>query len=246
MLAFWAGRCSSDIRDELIQSWQNDTELDIQNKRVDIRNTKGRIVYQEKFLRSRFCICPGAPHVHGARIAEAIHYGCVPGEVSSLDFSGLFLWKNCFLQFLLLSSFVCLSAVILSDYSVLPFNDILDWRKFSVVIKEKDVHQLKNILKNITDEKYRSLQNHAIKVRRKFPSALVFEIHSPEFVSWTFFTVNYLISFIPCYHESDPEALPVEFTVCKTRHIPYDDVWAVAAPPCCEVWTGWQRNTFHQ
>ncbi|KAJ6733781.1 EXOSTOSIN HEPARAN SULFATE GLYCOSYLTRANSFERASE -RELATED [Salix koriyanagi] len=110
VLAFWAGRCSSDIRDELIQSWQNDTDLDIQNKRADVRNTKGRIVYQEKFLRSRFCICPGAPHVHGARIAEAIHYGCVP--------------------------------VILSDYSVLPFNDILDWRKFSVVIKEKDVHQL--------------------------------------------------------------------------------------------------------
>ncbi|KAJ6289318.1 hypothetical protein OIU76_025183 [Salix suchowensis] len=136
VLAFWAGRCSSDIRDELIQSWQNDTELDIQNKRVDIRNTKGRIVYQEKFLRSRFCICPGAPHVHGARIAEAIHYGCVP--------------------------------VILSDYSVLPLNDILDWRKFSVVIKEKDVHQLKNILKNITDEKYRSLQNHAIKIQKHF------------------------------------------------------------------------------
>ncbi|KAJ6419205.1 hypothetical protein OIU84_029340 [Salix udensis] len=136
VLAFWAGRCSSDIRDELIQSWQNDTELDIQNKRVDIRNTKGRIVYQEKFLRSRFCICPGAPHVHGARIAEAIHYGCVP--------------------------------VILSDYSVLPFNDILDWSKFSVVIKEKDVHQLKNILKNITDEKYRTLQNHAIKIQKHF------------------------------------------------------------------------------
>ncbi|KAJ6741077.1 hypothetical protein OIU79_001078, partial [Salix purpurea] len=33
VLAFWAGRCSSDIRDELIQSWQNDTDLDIENKR---------------------------------------------------------------------------------------------------------------------------------------------------------------------------------------------------------------------
>lgn len=136
VLAFWAGRCSSDIRDKLIPSWQNDTELDIQNKRIDIRNTKGRIVYQEKFLRSKFCICPGALRVHGARIAEAIHYGCVP--------------------------------VILSDYSVLPFNDILDWRKFSVVIKEKDVHQLKNILNHITDEKYRSLQNQAIKIQKHF------------------------------------------------------------------------------
>ncbi|CAK7355282.1 unnamed protein product [Dovyalis caffra] len=116
LLAFWAGRCSSDIRDKMIQAWQNDTELDIQNEQIDIQNIRGHIAYQEK----------------------------------------------------LQVSFLRLSAVILSDYSVLPFNDILDWRNFSVILKEKDVHRLKKILKRIPDQEYRILQDNTVKVQQHF------------------------------------------------------------------------------
>lgn len=71
-----------------------------------------------------------------------------------------------------LSEIFCLFiAVILSNYYDLPFNDILDWRKFAVILNERDVYQLKQILKNISDAEFVSLHNNLVKV--KFSSALV-------------------------------------------------------------------------
>lgn len=55
-------------------------------------------------------------------------------------------------------------AVILSNYYDLPFNDIIDWRKFTLVLKESDVYQLKQILKDIPDAGFRTLHNNLVKV----------------------------------------------------------------------------------
>jgi hypothetical protein len=57
-----------------------------------------------------------------------------------------------------------LSLVILSDYYNLPFNDVLDWRKFAVVLKERDVYQLKSILKSISQEEFVSLHKSLVQV----------------------------------------------------------------------------------
>lgn len=57
-----------------------------------------------------------------------------------------------------------LFAVILSDYYDLPFNDIINWRKFAVVLKESDVYQLKQILKNISQAEFVALHNNLVKV----------------------------------------------------------------------------------
>jgi hypothetical protein len=54
--------------------------------------------------------------------------------------------------------------VILSNYYDLPFNDILDWRKFAVVLKESDVYQLKQILKKISQDEFVTLHNNLVKV----------------------------------------------------------------------------------
>lgn len=54
--------------------------------------------------------------------------------------------------------------MILSNYYDLPFNDILNWHKFAVVLKEKDVYQLKQILKSITQEEFVKLHNNLVKV----------------------------------------------------------------------------------
>lgn len=62
-------------------------------------------------------------------------------------------------------------AVILSNYYDLPFNDVLDWRKFSVIIKEHDVYQLKSILKDISDAEFISLHNNLVKVKKSFSSS---------------------------------------------------------------------------
>ncbi|KAA8546682.1 hypothetical protein F0562_003087 [Nyssa sinensis] len=74
--------------------------------------------------------------VNSARIADSIHYGCIP--------------------------------VILSNYYDLPFNDILNWRKFSVILKENDVYQLKQILKGIPDAEFVTLHNNLVEVQKHF------------------------------------------------------------------------------
>ncbi|KAK9287277.1 hypothetical protein L1049_015690 [Liquidambar formosana] len=121
-LGFWAGHRNSKIRVILARVWENDTELDIKNDRIN--RATGDLVYQKKFYKTKFCICPGGSQVN--------------------------------------------SALILSDYYDLPFNDVLDWRKFSVIIKEHDVYQLKSILKDISDAEFISLHNNLVKVQKHF------------------------------------------------------------------------------
>ncbi|KAI5582800.1 hypothetical protein BDE02_07G109600 [Populus trichocarpa] len=58
--------------------------------------------------------------------------------------------------------------VIMSDYFDLPFNDILDWKKFSVILKESDVDGLKRILLNIPDQEYQVLQTNTVMVQDHF------------------------------------------------------------------------------
>ena len=77
-LAFWAGRSDSRLKEDLIAIWDNDTEIDIQNSRVDLRAT-GPVVYMEKLYKSKFCLCPHGP-IGSSRIADSIHFGCVPGK----------------------------------------------------------------------------------------------------------------------------------------------------------------------
>ncbi|XP_071707319.1 probable glycosyltransferase At5g03795 [Rutidosis leptorrhynchoides] len=133
-LGFWAGHRNSRIRVILARTWENDTELDISNNRIN--RATGHLVYQKRFYRTKFCICPGGSQVNSARIADSIHYGCIP--------------------------------VILSNYYDLPFNDILDWGKFSVILKEKDVYDLKQILKDISNEQFVTLHNNLVKVQKHF------------------------------------------------------------------------------
>ncbi|XP_057492030.1 probable glycosyltransferase At5g03795 [Actinidia eriantha] len=133
-LGFWAGHRNSKIRVILAQVWQNDTELDISNNRIN--RATGHLVYQKRFYRTKFCICPGGSQVNSARIADSIHYGCIP--------------------------------VILCNYYDLPFNDILDWRKFSVILKENDVYQLKQRLKETSHVEFADLHNNLVKVQKHF------------------------------------------------------------------------------
>lgn len=58
--------------------------------------------------------------------------------------------------------------VIISDNFVPPFFEVLNWDSFSVIIPEKDIPELKNILKGISDEKYKELQYGVRKVQRHF------------------------------------------------------------------------------
>ncbi|XP_078182191.1 putative glycosyltransferase At5g03795 [Carex rostrata] len=75
--------------------------------------------------------------------------------------------------------------VILSDYYDLPFNDILDWSKFSLILKERDVYQLKDILKSVSHDQFVALHNNLVEVQKHF------EWHSPPIPHDTFHMTMY-------------------------------------------------------
>lgn len=58
--------------------------------------------------------------------------------------------------------------VIISDNFVPPFFDILNWDAFSIIIAEKDIPNLKEILISIPEKKYLDMQLAVKKVQRHF------------------------------------------------------------------------------
>jgi hypothetical protein len=58
--------------------------------------------------------------------------------------------------------------VILADHIDLPFSDVLNWDKFSVTVREAEIPNLKKILTEIPDKKYRAMQGSLKSVRKHF------------------------------------------------------------------------------
>ncbi|KAJ1386483.1 Exostosin-like [Sesbania bispinosa] len=58
--------------------------------------------------------------------------------------------------------------VIIADNFVLPFSEVLDWSAFSVVVAEKDIPKLKEILLSIPMRKYLKMQNNVKMVQKHF------------------------------------------------------------------------------
>lgn len=61
----------------------------------------------------------------------------------------------------------CVPVVISDNYS-LPFNDVLDWSKFSVEIPVDKIPDIKKILQEIPHDKYIRMYQNVMKVRRHF------------------------------------------------------------------------------
>lgn len=58
--------------------------------------------------------------------------------------------------------------VIIADNFVPPLDEVLDWSSFSVVVAEKDIPILKNILQEISISQYISLQTNVKKLQKHF------------------------------------------------------------------------------
>ncbi|XP_038709469.1 probable glycosyltransferase At3g42180 isoform X2 [Tripterygium wilfordii] len=63
--------------------------------------------------------------------------------------------------------FGCVPVILYEDYE-LPFGDILDWTKFSVIINKDDAYRVEQILEAIPDSKFSELHNNIRKVQRHF------------------------------------------------------------------------------
>ncbi|KAH7429326.1 hypothetical protein KP509_09G041800 [Ceratopteris richardii] len=58
--------------------------------------------------------------------------------------------------------------VIIADGFVLPFSDVLDWEAFSIRVSEKDIPNLKLILKAVSESKLKEMQERVRQARRHF------------------------------------------------------------------------------
>ncbi|XP_009783538.1 putative glycosyltransferase At5g25310 [Nicotiana tabacum] len=58
--------------------------------------------------------------------------------------------------------------VIIADNFALPFNEVLNWSAFSVVVAEKDIPRLKEILLSIPLRRYQAMQNNVKMLQKHF------------------------------------------------------------------------------
>ncbi|XP_051223232.1 probable glycosyltransferase At3g07620 isoform X2 [Lolium perenne] len=86
--------------------------------------------------------------------------------------------------------------VIIADNFVLPFDDVLDWSTFSVVVPERDVPRLKEILLEIPEGRYVAMQSNVRKVQRHFlwhPKPVKYDIFHMILHSVWFSRVNQVL-----------------------------------------------------
>ncbi|KAG5113187.1 hypothetical protein JHK82_036456 [Glycine max] len=62
---------------------------------------------------------------------------------------------------------VCVPVIISENYS-LPFSDVLNWSQFSIQISVENIPDIKTILQNVTQKKYKKLYRNVRRVRRHF------------------------------------------------------------------------------
>ncbi|CAN1346083.1 Probable glycosyltransferase At3g07620 [Linum perenne] len=61
----------------------------------------------------------------------------------------------------------CVPVLISEDY-VPPFNDVLNWKAFSVQVSVEEIQNLKSILMAIPEERYLDLVSNVRQVKRHF------------------------------------------------------------------------------
>ncbi|KAL8526916.1 hypothetical protein ACS0TY_015967 [Phlomoides rotata] len=89
-LAFYAGAMNSRVRESLVETWGNDSEISIHRSRL-------KTPYSEALLGSKFCIHAKGFEVNTARIGDALYYGCVPiilADHYDLPYADVLNWKT--------------------------------------------------------------------------------------------------------------------------------------------------------
>ncbi len=75
--------------------------------------------------------------------------------------------------------------VVIANYYDLPYADVLDWHKFSIVVPTFDIPLLKEILKSVTPARYSKMHQYVLQVRQHF------QWHTPAREFDAFYMVMY-------------------------------------------------------
>ncbi|XP_025884525.1 probable glycosyltransferase At5g03795 [Solanum lycopersicum] len=89
-LAFFAGAMNSRLRENLIKTWNNDSEIMVHRGRM-------KTPYSEALLNSKYCIHAKGFEINTARIGDALYYGCVPvilADHYDLPYADILNWEN--------------------------------------------------------------------------------------------------------------------------------------------------------
>ncbi|XP_077226077.1 putative glycosyltransferase At5g03795 isoform X2 [Tasmannia lanceolata] len=89
-LAFFAGSINSPVREKLVETWKNDSEISVHFGRLTTP-------YSDQLLGSKFCLHVKGFEVNTARVADALYYGCVPIIIANhydLPFVDILNWKS--------------------------------------------------------------------------------------------------------------------------------------------------------
>ncbi|KAI3791634.1 hypothetical protein L2E82_05493 [Cichorium intybus] len=89
-LAFFAGSINSPVRQKLVETWQNNTQISVHWGHL---NTS----YEAALLDSKFCLHVKGFAVNTARIGDAFYHGCVPVIIANhydLPFADILNWKS--------------------------------------------------------------------------------------------------------------------------------------------------------
>ncbi|CAN4106353.1 unnamed protein product [Withania somnifera] len=70
-LAFFAGAMNSRVRENLVETWKNDSAIIVHRGRM-------KTPYSEALSGSKYCIHAKGFEINTARIGDALYYGCVP------------------------------------------------------------------------------------------------------------------------------------------------------------------------
>lgn len=71
VLAFFAGSANSPVRAAVVKEWSDDQDILVYSERLSTP-------YSKALLTSKFCLHVKGFEVNTARIADAMHFGCVP------------------------------------------------------------------------------------------------------------------------------------------------------------------------
>ncbi|KAK4727015.1 hypothetical protein R3W88_031932 [Solanum pinnatisectum] len=89
-LAFFAGAMNSRVRENLVKTWNNDSEIMVYRGRM-------KTPYSEALLDSKYCIHAKGFEINTARIGDALYYGCVPvilADHYDLPYADILNWES--------------------------------------------------------------------------------------------------------------------------------------------------------